>query len=49
MPNRNECKKCKYKLSRQCKCKRCGNVWDKRVDNPKECPECKSLKWRGDV
>jgi len=27
------------------KCKKCGYEWTSRVDNPKECPECKSRRW----
>jgi len=23
------------------KCEKCGYEWEPRVDNPKECPECK--------
>lgn len=26
-------------------CKRCGNKWIARTDNPKQCPGCKSLSW----
>jgi len=28
------------------KCKICGNEWIPRVENPKQCPNCKSLKWK---
>jgi len=28
-----------------CKCLRCGHVWQSRVDNPQECPNCKSRNW----
>jgi predicted Zn-ribbon and HTH transcriptional regulator len=28
-----------------CKCLRCGYEWEARVNNPKECPQCKSREW----
>lgn len=27
------------------KCFNCNWEWTPRVDNPKECPKCKSYKW----
>jgi len=33
---------------RKVKCKKCGYEWVPRVENPKECPNCKSRYWRGD-
>ena len=27
------------------KCKRCGNEWSPIVENPKQCPKCKSPYW----
>lgn len=27
-------------------CEVCGYSWQARVENPKECPECKSRKWK---
>ena len=29
----------------KCKCKKCKHEWIPRVENPKECPECKSREW----
>lgn len=26
-------------------CTRCGNDWPRRVENPAQCPECKSPYW----
>ena len=28
------------------KCNKCGYEWESRVENPKECPECKTRLWR---
>jgi predicted Zn-ribbon and HTH transcriptional regulator len=28
------------------KCKRCDYKWQPRVKDPKECPGCKSMKWK---
>ncbi len=28
------------------KCKKCDYVWKHRVENPKECPRCKSMEWK---
>jgi len=28
-----------------CKCQKCGYEWQSRVENPKECPDCKSRHW----
>ena len=30
---------------KKCKCLRCGWKWDPRVENPAECPSCKSRDW----
>ena len=27
------------------KCMKCGYEWTPKVDDPKECPECKSRYW----
>lgn len=27
-------------------CKRCGHRWEKRVEEPIECPYCKSFRWK---
>ena len=27
------------------KCKKCGHEWLSRVEEPIECPKCKSYKW----
>lgn len=29
-----------------CKCTRCGVKWIPRVENPRECPNCKSYDWQ---
>lgn len=29
----------------ECKCLRCGYGWEARINNPKECPRCKSRDW----
>jgi predicted Zn-ribbon and HTH transcriptional regulator len=29
-------------------CKKCGWSWVSRVDNPKQCPGCKNIKWNED-
>lgn len=26
-------------------CKQCNYEWEARVENPKECPNCKNRKW----
>lgn len=26
-------------------CKKCGHEWVARVDNPAQCPKCKTYKW----
>ena len=28
------------------KCKKCGHVWNKRIDLPQQCPRCKSYEWQ---
>lgn len=28
------------------KCQKCNHEWIGRVENPKECPECKSRDWK---
>lgn len=29
-------------------CRQCGYKWVPRVDDPIECPKCKSRKWKGE-
>ena len=29
-------------------CKKCGYMWASRVNNPVECPSCKSRYWQGE-
>jgi predicted Zn-ribbon and HTH transcriptional regulator len=29
-------------------CKRCGHEWVSRVENPRQCPKCKSYDWNED-
>lgn len=31
--------------SNKCKCLKCGAEWIKRIDNPIQCPRCKSMLW----
>lgn len=26
-------------------CKRCGYSWNSKIEKPKQCPMCKSMKW----
>ena len=30
----------------KCKCKKCGYVWESRIDKPKACPVCKQYSWQ---
>jgi len=32
--------------AKECKCLKCGYVWVPRKKNPRECPDCKSRRWR---
>lgn len=32
----------------ECVCKRCDYRWNSKIDNPKECPKCKSHDWNRD-
>lgn len=32
-------------VKRDEKCKRCGHIWLKRVEKPKQCPKCTSRIW----
>ena len=29
----------------ECRCDRCGHVWQPRAAEPKTCPRCKSYRW----
>jgi len=29
-------------------CKKCGHRWVSRVENPRQCPKCKSYGWNED-
>jgi len=35
-------------MNNNVKCKKCGYEWVPRVDDPVECPDCKSRNWRGE-
>ncbi len=39
------CPKCGYKPTDVLDCKICNYSWKSRVNNPKECPSCKSRNW----
>lgn len=28
------------------RCRKCGYIWEARVQEPKACPECKSRNWK---
>ena len=47
--NTQKCPHClstKWNLSsHECVCKRCGNKWMSRSDEPARCPACKTTKW----
>ena len=30
----------------ECKCTKCSYEWKSRKEEPKQCPMCKSYKWR---
>jgi len=29
------------------RCAKCGYEWTSRVEEPEECPNCKSRRWKG--
>jgi len=37
------CKECGHVWGKKMKCPKCGYEWWPRVDNPKECPNCKQM------
>lgn len=30
-------------------CKKCGHKWLPKVEEPRQCPNCKSTYWRGHI